>query len=133
MNKLTNILLGVLIILKGVFGYYNLVGDKPMGGSYPASSFDSIVSSSTPVTNYQIMGSQGELGSVIVTDAGIAGGFTKFYDGTTTTGVLNRLIATLPSDIAAGTYIFNADLKYGLLWTNTNGALVGTTTITFAY
>lgn len=84
-----------------------------------------------------VKGNRGVFGSVIVTTTGTAGGTMNFYDATTTNSTLRKssmgtssiIIASLPTNLAAGTYVFDVAFANGLLVDFTGTP--GTTTITF--
>lgn len=79
----------------------------------------------------------GALGSVIVTSAGSAGGNIEFFDATTTNPSLRAsnmssttiLVASVPTNLAAGTYVFDTSVTYGLIMVIKG--TVGTTTVTY--
>ena len=79
----------------------------------------------------------GSLGSIIQTAAGTAGTNIDLYDATTTSVLLRStsmatssiLLASLPNNAAAGTYIFDLVYKVGLIAVIETGS--GTTTITW--
>jgi hypothetical protein len=91
----------------------------------------------TMSTGTVIRTGSGTLGSIIITKTGLAGGAFSLYNATTTNVNLRKgatasttiLLATWPTDLAAGTYTFDITFGTGLMvdWTGT----VGSTTITW--
>ena len=84
----------------------------------------------------------GTLGSCIVVAAGTAGGALNFYDATTSNvnqrasrfGTSSILLASLPTNLAVGTYTFDVQFANGLLMINEGGvAQTGTTTCTYRF
>lgn len=108
---------------------YNATSTSP---SFP------LIGTSTPSVQV-LKGGQGTFGSVIVTGAGAAGGNMDFYDATTTNVNLRASnlsttsirLASLPNNIAVGTYTYDIATSYGLtfVFTGTAGTQA-TTTIT---
>jgi hypothetical protein len=81
-----------------------------------------------------LKGGYGALGSITVTKAGAAGSWMSFYDATTSAATARvntatTTLATIPTDLAAGTYIFDVNFNYGLLVDFSTAQ--GTTTITW--
>jgi len=115
-----------------------LVGGVTAGNEYNSTSTapnsDGYLNSNT--INVLKMG-RGTFGSVIVMAAGRAGGVTNFYNATTTNvnkraswmATSSIIIASLPNDLAAGTYVFDVNFSYGLLTDHTG--TIGTSTITW--
>lgn len=87
------------------------------------------------LTDVVLLDNDGTLGSVVIT--GAAAGVINLYDATTTDPAQREasmssssiLVATIPASAAAGTYVFDRVLRYGLV-ANITGT-IPTTTITF--
>jgi hypothetical protein len=79
------------------------------------------------------------LGSIIVTEAGAAGGHTNFYNATTSNITLRAasmatssiLVASVPNNLGVGTYVIDAVLNNGLLVVFDGGGTQATSTITY--
>lgn len=115
--------------LKGV-----TVGNEYMATStVPVAIAKGMDASSNP---FLIKTGQGSLGSVIVTGAGGAGTM-NFYNATTINESLRKstlatstiFITSIPTDLVAGTYVYDVTFTDGLImeWVGT----IGTTTITY--
>lgn len=119
------------------------VGSVAVSNDYRATSTTPTIApkpslwSLTATSSTDLFAHQGTLGSFVVTGAGSAGGTLDIYDATTTnvnlrTGQMATstiLIASMPSNLAAGTYTYDVQYNVGLLII-INGTL-GTTTITW--
>jgi hypothetical protein len=142
--KKTIIVLLSLILLSLAMMIYLESGDQPQIGSvtvgneyYATTTAGSATGFAYATTPFLIKKGQGTLGSVIVAKAGTAGGSMNFYNATTTNVSLRTgnvattsiIFASVPSDLAAGTYTYDAVFTTGLLvdWTGT----IGTSTIMY--
>lgn len=96
------------------------VASVDFGSQYQSTTTNSLAASTTLAVG------SGTFGSLIVT--GASAGAVSVYDGTNT-AYSNRLIASFPASLAAGTYTFDAQYSKGLLVTVTGTA--PTSTMTF--
>jgi hypothetical protein len=138
-NKLFVVVVALLLLVVSVFVF----GKKPtqLGSVTVGNEYYSTTTAATgpyvKTSTWSIKGGFGTLGQVVVLVAGSAGGDIALYDATTTnvnlrTGQLatsSILIASIPSNLAAGTYTFDANFRWGLTAVTTG--TIGTTTILF--
>ena len=149
MNK---IILGLVLLLVAMTGYliYRPTdiqtdiqpdiqpGSVTQGNEYYATSTAPALTGFMSTVNPRLIkGGYGALGSVIVAKAGSPGGSMNFYDATTTDATKRSagqatssiILASIPTDLAAGTYVFDITFTRGLLmdWSGT----IGTSTITY--
>ena len=114
------------------------LGSVTVGNEYMATTTVPGISAVLPTSTspFQIKKGYGALGSYIVLEAGTAAGEINIYDATTTNPALRNNTATtsihilsMPTDLTAGTYVFDIGFNDGLVadWTGT----IGTTTFTF--
>lgn len=115
------------------------IGSVAVTNEYTATSTAANSGGHIGITSapFLIRSGGGALGSVIILSAGSAGGYYNLYDATTTDinkrassmATTSIIITSLPTDLAAGTYVFDSVLHYGLIadWSGT----IGTTTITY--
>jgi hypothetical protein len=101
------------------------VGSVSFGGEYHSTS-----TSAGIMNRYLIQSGQGTLGSVIVTKVGSVGTLT-IYDATSSSSgnIATTTIASIPTNIAVGTYTFDVSFQNGLLIEGL--ATMGSSTITF--
>ncbi len=141
LKVLAVISIGVALVLM-VLTY----GTKPqvMGSAIQGQDYYATTTGSTPglglPTIKLLKNGSGSFASVIVTTAGATGGFTDVYDATTsdatqrdaTQATSSILIAEFPNNLAAGTYVFDAQASRGLLIVNSATAGTrATSTITW--
>lgn len=119
-------LLAVLIAVVLVGGFFAFNKEASFGsvesaaGAYSATT----TTSSYANTAFKVMTGPGMVGHIVVTTAPSAG-YIKLWDATSTAtstyqgegspGTRNRLIAQTAVALAAGTYVFDAEVKDGLV------------------
>lgn len=114
-----------------------VLGSVALNNEYFATTTSQIYG--YPLIQVLADGSQGSgaLGSLIMTSPSGASGYIEIYDATTTnrnartgqTSTSSILIASIPTNAAAGTYTYDAKYKYGLVSVITG--TYSTTTITY--
>lgn len=113
------------------------LGTSIQGGENYATTTAASGATYAKPTYWLIKGGPGSFSQVVQLKAGTAGGDIALYDATTTnvslrTGQLatsSIFIASIPTDLAVGTYTFDANFRWGLLAVTTG--TVGTTTILY--
>lgn len=138
LQNLSIIFLAIAIFFVGIVYLIKPISQALAGVSI-ANSYNatSTAASLSPFPTIAVLSNNPcEVGDFTVNEAGAAGGHLDLYDATTT-NVLARtgqkatstiLIASFPSNLAAGTYTLNASCKHGLLlWKN--GTYTATSTI----
>ena len=144
METKTKVFLGVgvaiilVLILSSSGKPVSNFGSVAVSSEYIATTTAATASSQYGQINPNVLrAGPGVLGQVVVLVAGSAGGAIEIYDATTTnvnarTGQIattSLLLASIPSNLAVGTYTFDAVARYGIL-TMTYGT-IGTTTIMY--
>lgn len=136
MNSLRNKVIGFLLLLAGVLGGgygVNQFGSVAQGNDYTATSTRTFAGGVLPsITVLKSTG--GTLARVTITGANT--GIVRFWDATTTnvnlrspnTASSSILVAEIPASAAAGTYDFDAEFKYGLIY-ELVGGLTPTSTV----
>jgi hypothetical protein len=131
----------IIIVLAIVLSSYK--AEAPVGSVNVANEYHSTstnASASTFLNNHNpslLKTGQGTFGSIVVTKAGTAGGWMNFYNATTSNRLLRTgqlatssiIMASVPTDMAAGTYTFDIMFNVGLL-VDYSGT-IGTSTITY--
>ena len=129
-----------MIVTAFLFSLFNETriaqGSTIQGNDYQATTTagNSVYGSFT--TGRLIKTGYGSLGTVVVTGANT--GVVNFYDATTTditkrtnnTATATILVASLPASLAAGDYVFDTQLSWGLYVDLVSGT-IPTTTIAF--
>jgi hypothetical protein len=101
------------------FSNVQVVGQEQSFGSISAGSEYNSTTTDTGMVDGILKNGSGSVGNVVITKAGAAGGVWALYDATTTDAFLRTraattTIAVFPTDLVAGTYVFDRYFSTGL-------------------